>query len=214
MSVRLYGYWRSSAAYRVRIALNLKGVAYEHVGVHLVRNEHAAPDYAAINESQLVPTLDYQGETLTQSPAIITFLDETHPEPPFLPADPVARARVRAMASIIACDIHPIANLRVLRHVKNALGGTQEQVDAWRRHWPEKGLTALETLAARHSRGGRYCFGDELTAADIYLAPQMYNARRAGCEVSRWPTLTAIDTHLLSLPAFAAAAPESQPDAE
>lgn len=211
--MKLYTLFRSSAAFRARIALNLKGVKYESVAKALLKNEHRTPEYLALNPQGLVPALDIGHAVLSQSLAIAEYLDETHPEPPFLPADPLARAQVRSMALAIACDIHPLNNLRVLNYLKTELKHDENAVNAWYRHWIEEGFRGLEVQAREHSRTRRYLFADSVSLADICLVPQMFNARRYHLDLSPFPTLVAISTHLESLPAFAAARPEAQPDA-
>jgi maleylacetoacetate isomerase len=213
--MKLYDYFRSSAAYRVRIALNLKGVAPERAFVHLRRNDQRSEDYLALNPQGLVPMLVADdGAVLTQSLAIIEYLDEAHPAPPLLPATPSERARVRGIALEIACDIHPLNNLRVLQYLKNTLGVSEEQKDAWYKYWIDVGLEALETRLARDPATGRFCHGDAPTLADICLVPQLANARRMNIDVAPFPTLTRIEAAAISLPAFVAAAPAKQPDAE
>ncbi len=214
--MRLYTYFRSSAAYRVRIALNLKGLGYEQVPKHLLRGggEHRLDDYRGINPQGLVPALEHGGRVLGQSLAIIEYLEEIQPEPALLPAAPADRALVRSMALGIACDIHPLNNLRVLEYLKGPLACDQDAVNAWYRHWIAEGFRGLETLALRHSADGRHLFGSAVTLADVLLVPQVYNARRFRCDLAPYPTLAAISDHLESLPAFAAARPEAQPDAE
>lgn len=215
--LRLYTYWRSSAAYRVRIALGLKGLDYEPVPVHLVRNggEHRAESYVAINPQARVPALEHDGRVLTQSLAIIEYLDETWPEPPLLPrGDAAARARVRALAQLVACDIHPVNNLRVIQYLGRHLNVAEDARDAWYRHWIMDGFAALETLLAGSGETGRYCHGDMPTLADVCLVPQVYNARRYRCDLTPFPTIVRIDAACAELPAFAAARPEAQPDAE
>ena len=212
--MKLYTYYRSSAAYRVRIALGLKGIAYEAVPTHLRHGEHMKPEFRAVNPQGLVPVLDDGGTTLTQSLAIIEYLEETHPEPPLLPKAPTDRARVRSMALTIACEIHPLNNLRVLNYLRGSLGLNDERVTAWYRHWIAEGLQSLEQQARELSRDGKHMFGASVTLADVCLVPQMYNARRFNCDLEPYPTLRAIDGYLQTLPAFAAAAPEAQPDAE
>ena len=209
--MKLIGYFRSSAAFRVRIALNLKGVAVEHAFRHLRRGEQRAPDYLELNPQGLVPTLVLDdGTVLTQSLAIIEWLEETHPEPPLLPADPTRRARIRAFAEAIACEIHPVQNLRVLNEVR-ALAG-EEAATGWARRVNEDGLRACEKLLA--SEPGPFCFGDSPTLADICLVPQLANARRFGADLSGLPRLVAADAAAMALPAFADAHPGRQPDAE
>ncbi|HYC02996.1 MAG TPA: maleylacetoacetate isomerase [Azospirillaceae bacterium] len=212
--MKLYTYYRSSAAYRVRIALALKGIEYEAVPVHLLRDggEQLKPGYKAVNPQGLVPALDDGGDLLTQSLAIIEYLDETHPEPRLLPRDPVGRAKVRAISLAIACDIHPINNLRVLNYLRGPLGQPDEQVNAWIRHWVESTLAALEPMVA--ATAGTFCYGDEPGMADLCLVPQLFNARRFSCDLSACPTLVRIDEAARAHPAFHAAAPERQPDAQ
>jgi maleylacetoacetate isomerase len=213
--MKLYDYFRSSAAYRVRIALNFKGLAPERVSVHLRKGAQRADDYLALNPQGLVPALATDdGDMITQSLAIIEWLDETHPQPPLLPADPGGRARVRAVALAIACDIHPLDNLRVLNYLVGTLGATEAQKDGWYKYWIDVGLEALETRLAREGATGRYCHGDAPTIADIYLVPQLANARRVAIDLAPYPTLTRIEAACNALPAFAAAAPARQPDAE
>ena len=210
----LYGYFRSSAAYRVRIALNLKGLAYDNHFIHLQKNDQLAHEYAKLNPQKLVPALVDDGQVLTQSLAIIEYLDETHPEPPLLPKTPAERARVRALAQAIACDIHPINNLRVLRYLVKDLGLPDEKKDQWYRHWVETGLQAVEALLSGNPATGRFCHGDKPTLADICLVPQVANARRFNCGLSACPTVLRIDAECQKLEAFAQAAPGKQPDAE
>ena len=213
--MKLYDYFRSSAAYRVRIALNLKGVAPEREFVHLRRNVQRSEDYLALNPQGLVPMLATDGgAVLTQSLAIIEYLDEAYPAPPLLPATTAERARVRGIALEIACDIHPLNNLRVLQYLKNTLGVSEEQKDAWYKYWIDVGLEALETRLARDPATGRFCHGDAPTLADICLVPQLANARRMNIDVGPYPTLTRIEAAAISLPAFVDAAPAKQPDAE
>jgi maleylacetoacetate isomerase len=212
--VKLYGYFRSSAAYRVRIALRLKGLDYEYVAVHLRKGEQSSPGYRELNAGELVPTLVDDRGTFTQSLAIIEYLDERYPEPALLPSAPEARARVRAIALAIACDIHPIDNLRVLRYLLHTVGASEAVKDAWYRHWIELGLNALEWQLAREAETGEFCHGDSPTLADCCLVPQLANARRTGMSLDAYPTLVRIEARCNTLAAFAAAAPERQPDAE
>jgi maleylacetoacetate isomerase len=213
--MKLYDYFRSSAAYRVRIALNLKGLAPERAFVHLRKGAQRADDYLEVNPQGLVPVLVTDGgNVLTQSLAIIEYLDETHREPPLLPPDPAGRARVRALALAIACDIHPIDNLRVLRYLLHTVGVSEEQKDAWYKYWIDVGLEALERQVARDPDTGRFCHGDAPTLADICLVPQLANARRVDMDLSPYPTLVRIETACKAVPAFAAAEPSRQPDAE
>ena len=211
--MKLYDYFRSSAAYRVRIALNLKGIAYEATSIHLTKEGgyQRKPEYQAINPQMRVPALVLDsGEVLTQSLAIIDYLDETFPQPPFLPTDPIARARVRALSEIIACDIHPLNNTSPLRYLKNVLGQEQAKIDAWYHHWIIEGFNAIETLL----REGPYCGGAQVTLADICLVPQVTNARRLKVPLDAHPKIVAIDAACRKLPAFDKASPEKQPDAE
>jgi maleylacetoacetate isomerase len=211
--VKLYSYFRSSAAYRVRIAFNLKGLSYDTIAIHLQKEggQNLKPEYRAINPLMRVPTLKLDsGELLTQSLAIIEYLDEVHPQPALLPRDPVDRAKVRALAQLIACDIHPINNLGPLRYLKNVLGHDQVKIDAWYHHWVLMGFDALEAMV----QPGPYAFGAEVTLADICLVPQVANARRLKVPLERFPKIVAIDAACAKLPAFDKARPDNQPDAE
>jgi len=214
--MKLYNFFRSSASYRVRIALNLKGLAYEYLPIHLRRSggEQYTPEYRAINPQSLIPTLEDEGRLATQSLAILEYLEEQYPTPPLLPKTPADRATVRAMALAVACEIHPLQNLRVLNYLKNTFHQSEEDTQAWCRHWIEGGLTALEQLVVAVPDHSNFCFGDTPTFADLCLVPQLYNARRFGCDLSRFPTLVEIDETCRALPAFANAVPEKQPDAE
>lgn len=207
----LHGYWRSSAAYRVRIALNLKGLAYGQVSHDLRHGEQRAPDYLAIAPHGLVPALETSAQILIQSPAILEWIEARWPTPALLPTDPDAAAIVRSMAAIIGCDIHPLGNLRVLMALK-AMGQDQATVDGWINRWIGEGFAGLEPLVARHGSG--WCYGDGPTLADCYLVPQIYNARRFGVDLSPYPALLAADEAARALPAFADARPEAQPDAD
>lgn len=207
----MHGYYRSSASYRVRIALNLKGIAYDDVFHHLRKGEQSAPSYLAINPQGLVPTLSWNGLELTQSLAICEYLDEVQPDPALMPGDPLQRARIRAFAQVIACDIHPLQNLKVLKRLK-ALGQDQDSIDAWARWVIEDGLGACAKLLAAGS--GPYCFGSSVTLADICLIPQLANARRFGVDISKWPQIDSIEEACLALDAFQRARPENQSDAE
>lgn len=215
--MKLYSYFRSSAAYRVRIALNLKGLDHETVPVHLLKGggQQRSRDYLMRNPSALVPTLqEDDGWALGQSLAIIEYLDEQYPAVPLLPADARGRARVRAIAQTIACDIHPLNNLRVLQYLKHTLAVGGQSRDAWYRHWVEQGLAVVEALLARDPATGRYCHGDEPGMADACLIPQLANARRLNCALDALPTVLRVERACLVLPAFQQAAPEAQPDAE
>ncbi|MBR0726038.1 maleylacetoacetate isomerase [Bradyrhizobium manausense] len=210
--MKLHGYFRSSAAYRVRIALNLKGLGAEHLPHHLRKGEQCAPAYLAINPQGLVPALESDtGVVLTQSVAIIEWLDETHPNPPLLPKDPLQRARVRAFALAIACDTHPVQNLKVLARLRE-LGLPEEKVQEWAAWVNREGLSACETLVK--DEPGPFCFGDTPTLADLCLVPQLANARRFGVDVAAYPRLLKAEAAAKALPPFANAAPEKQPDAE
>jgi maleylpyruvate isomerase len=210
--MKLHGYFRSSAAYRVRIALNLKGLSADHLPHHLRKGEQRNPAYLTINPQGLVPTLqDDQGAILTQSLAIIEWLDETHPEPPLLPADPLRRAKVRAFAMVVACDTHPVQNLKVLARLRE-LGLPDEQVTGWAAWANREGLAACETLIANEP--GPFCFGAAPTLADLCLVPQLANARRFGVDLAVFPRLLKAETAAKDLKAFADAAPDRQPDAE
>ena len=213
--MKLYAYFRSSAAYRTRIAFNLKGVQCETVEVDLrtAASDQLKPEYRAVNPQGLVPALVIEDTTVAQSLAIIEYLDEVYPEPALLPRSPVDRARVRAMALAVACDMHPLNNLRVLNYLRSQLGHDEDTINAWYRHWIAVGFSGLEQEARRASGDGRYMFGSSVTIADVYIVPQMYNARRFKCDVEPYPTLRGICAHLESLPAFAKAVPEAQPGA-
>jgi maleylacetoacetate isomerase len=210
--MKLFGYFRSSAAFRVRIALNLKGLAHEDAFIHLRRGDQRGDGYRAVNPQGLVPTLEIDGHTLIQSMAIVEYLDETHPEPPLLPPDPVGRARVRALADIVACDIHPLNNLRVLRYLSRPLGHDQAPIETWYNHWIADGFEALERLLVADSRTGDYCDGDRPGLADIALAPQVFNSERYRLDLSPYPTLVRIYANCMKLDAFASAHPNNQPD--
>jgi len=211
--MKLYSFFRSSAAYRVRIALNLKHLAYETISVHLVKDggHNKRPEFRAVNPQMRIPTfVAPTGEVLIQSLAIIEYLDETHPDPPLLPKEPIARAQVRALADVIACDIHPLNNVGPLRYLKNPLGQEQAKIDAWYHHWILEGFEALEALL----QPGPYAFGSEVTLADVCLVPQVANATRFKVPLDRFPKIVAADAACLELPAFDKARPENQPDAE
>jgi len=214
--MKLYTFFRSSASFRVRIALNLKGLKYKQAPIHLRRGggEQLSAAYKAINPQALVPALEDDGNILTQSLAIIEYLEERYPQPPLLPRDPADKALVRSMALIIACEVHPIQNLRVLQYVKKGYNQSDEQVNRWAQHWINLGLAALEQIIVAQPRRGKFCFGDKPTLADICLVPQLGNARRYGCDLSPYPAIIEIEKNCMALPAFADAAPEKQPDAE
>jgi maleylacetoacetate isomerase len=204
---RLFDYFRSSASYRVRIALNLKRIDYESVPLNLVEGGQKGPEYRAINPQGLIPALAIDGRILTQSLAILDYLDSTRPEPPLLPADPADAAHVRALALAVACDIHPLNNLRVLKYLSGPLGQPQEARDSWYRHWIAEGFAALEAMAA--PRSGRFLFGDSPTLADICLVPQLFNARRLEAPLDDYPTLVRADAEANRLQPFAAAHPDA-----
>lgn len=215
--MKLYTYFRSSAAYRVRIALNLKGLAYEAVPVHLLRGggEQLQPAYRKVNPAAMLPSLqEDSGATLTQSVAIIEYLDEAYPETPLLPRDPLGRARVRALALTIACDIHPLGNLRVLKYLVHELKVGDDAKAAWSRHWISEGFTALESMLAASPDTGRFCHGDTPGLADCCLVPQVFNAVRFEVDMARFPTIARIHAACSALDAFSAAHPSKQPDSE
>ncbi|HTQ83849.1 MAG TPA: maleylacetoacetate isomerase [Pseudolabrys sp.] len=211
--MKLYSYFRSSAAYRVRIALNLKGLPYEMVPIHLTRDggQQRKPDFVAVNPQMRVPVLALSGgEVLTQSLAIIEYLDETNPDPPLLPAEALDRAKVRSIAQLIACDIHPLNNLVALQYIKRQLKHEQPEIDAWYHHWVLQGFAALEAMI----EPGPYAFGGRVTLADLCLVPQVFNARRLKVPLEAFPKIVAVDAACLRLSAFDKARPENQPDAE
>lgn len=212
--MKLYGYWRSSAAYRVRIALNLKQLSFDNVPVHLIKNggEQHSDAYKLLNPAQLVPTLIDDGLTLNQSLAIIEYLDEVYPAPALLPQEPAARALARALALDIACDIHPLNNLRVLQYITGPLALTESQKLQWISHWLSTGFAALEQRLQQSA--GQFCLGDDVTLADLCLVPQVYNAQRFSVDMSAYPTISTIHHNCQQLAAFALAAPEQQPDAQ
>jgi maleylacetoacetate isomerase len=204
----LYEYYRSSAAYRVRIALHLKGIDYESRPIDLREDEQRSSEYRAINPQGLVPMLEIDGRRLTQSLAILGYLDQRFPNQPFLPTAAADRAHVVGMAMVVACDIHPINNLRILKYLKNEMGQEQEAIDAWYRHWISEGLPALEALATPGA--GKFLYGDAPTGADICLVPQLYNARRYNVPLDDYPTLLRAEENANKLDAFAAAHPDKQ----
>lgn len=208
----LYSAARSSASFRVRIALKLKDLPHEIVPVSLLKNEHLSDDFKALNPTELVPVLLHEGRRLTQSLAIIEYLEETWPQPPLLPHEPALRAYVRAAALSIACEIHPLNNLRVLRYLVRDMAQSEEQKNAWYRHWVEQGLAQLEAWLAAEGRSGRFVLGDEVTLADVLIVPQIFNARRFDCRLDHVPTIMRIFDQCMSLPAFEAARPEKQAD--
>ncbi|MET0540479.1 MAG: maleylacetoacetate isomerase [Variovorax sp.] len=213
--MKLYNYFRSSASFRVRIALELKGLPYDYIPVHLVKGEHRKEGYASVSASQLVPTLQTDGgELLGQSMAIMEYLDETHPEPALLPSDALGRARVRALAQLVACEIHPLNNLRVLKYLVNQLKVDEDTKNDWYRHWVRVGLEAFERQLAQSPEGSSYCWGDTPTMADCCLVPQIFNAQRFDCDLNGLPrTMAAFET-CMQLDAFRRAQPANCPDAE
>jgi maleylacetoacetate isomerase len=212
--VKLFSYFRSSAAFRVRIALNLKGLPYEPLFVHLAKGDHRKPDYSGKYPQGLLPTLITDGQALSQSLAIIEYLDETHPYPALLPKDPAGRARVRSLALLVACEIHPLNNLRTLQYLKRALGQSEEQIGIWYRHWIADGLGKLEADLGASSAAGKFCFGDAPSLADCCLVPQIFNARRYHSDLAPYPRVMRAFDECMKLEAFARAQPSQQPDAE
>jgi len=211
--MKLYTFFRSSASYRVRIALNHKGLAYEPALISLPKAEHLGGVFKAVSPQGLVPVLDDGKHVLTQSLAIIEYLDEVHPGPKLLPADPFERAYVRALSQIIACEIHPLNNLRVLKYVRKTYGLEEEGVNSWYRHWIAEGFAMMESHLAGHKLSGMYCLGDQLGMADCCLVPQVFNAQRFDCDLSPYPKVMAIHEACMKLPAVIAAQPSAQPDA-
>jgi maleylacetoacetate isomerase/maleylpyruvate isomerase len=207
--VKLYTYFRSSAAYRVRIVLNLKGLPYESVPINLLKGEHRTDGYGAVNPQMRVPSLDIGGPVLIQSPAILEYLDEVHPEPPLLPMGAVYRAKVRAVANLIGCDIHPLNNISVLSYLKHTMGQDQAARDAWYAHWIVEGFNVIEPLL----EPGPFAFGSRPTLADVFLMPQVFNARRFHVSLDPYPKIVSVAAACDALEAFRAAAPENQPDA-
>jgi maleylacetoacetate isomerase len=213
--MKLYGYFRSSAAFRVRIALNLKGLPYEQAFIHLRKNEQSSEDYLELNPQGLVPTLEDDGEVLSQSLAIMEYIDEIHPEPPLLPGHPAARARVRSLAQAIACDIHPIDNLRVLRFLMKPMGLDEQKVEIWFNHWVAVGFAGIERILAEDGQAGEFCQGDEPGLADCCLVPQVFNAARyPSFGMAPYPNIQRIYDNCMALDAVIRATPEKQPDAE
>jgi len=211
--MKLYTYFRSSASYRVRIALALKGLPHEADYVSLPKSEHQADKYRAVNAQGLVPALEEAGHVLIQSLAIIEYLDERYPRPPLLPTDPIDRAYVRAVSQIIACEMHPLNNLRTLKHLRKSYNLDEEGVNAWYRHWIAEGFRMLETYLERENRSGKYCYRDVVTMADCCLVPQVFNAHRYNCDLKPYPTITRICDECMKLDAFTSTQPSRQPDA-
>ena len=213
--MKLYTFFRGSSPFRLRIALNLKGLPYEVVPVHLGKNEHQRPEFGAVNPQQLLPALELDdGQVLTQSLAIMEYLEEKYPVPPLLPKDPVGRARVRALSLLVACEIHPLNNKRTLDYLRSGMGRGEEQVADWYRHWIDDGLAKLEAAMAKTSGGGRFSHGDTPTMADCCLVPQVFNARRYNNDTSNFPTVMRVFAECMQLDAFIRAQPSKQPDAE
>jgi maleylacetoacetate isomerase/maleylpyruvate isomerase len=212
--VKLHTYFRSSAAFRVRIALNLKKIAYEPAFVHLVKGEHRQPAFAAVNRQALLPVLEDGANVLNQSLAIIEYLEETHPQPALLPGNAESRARVRSLSLLVACEIHPLNNLRTLTYLRKGLGQTEEQVATWYRHWIADGLAKVEHELAADQRTGKFSHGDSPTMADCCLVPQIFNARRYDNDLSPYPTVMRVFEACMKLEAFDRAQPSRQPDAE
>jgi maleylacetoacetate isomerase/maleylpyruvate isomerase len=210
--MKLYTFFRSSAAYRLRIALNLKGIDYESAFVSLPKMEHVEADFAAVNPQRRVPALEDGGKVFIQSMAIIEYLDETHVEPPLMPTGAEDRAYVRALSQVISCDIHPLNNVAILKYLENVLGHDAEARQAWYEHWIAEGFTALEALLGESGLAGRFCYRDQVTLADVCLVPQVYNAQRFNCPTGAYPRLMAIFDNCMSLKPFADAAPENQAD--
>ena len=213
--MKLYTFFRGSSPFRVRIALNLKGLAYESSSVHLAKGEQRQPAYSAVNPQSLVPALVLDdGHVLTQSLAIIEYLDETHPEPRLIPADPLGRARVRALSLIVACEIHPLNNARTLAHLRKGMKQTEDQVNAWYRPWVADGLAKVESSLTHFAGTGKFCHGDAPTMADCCLVPQVFNAKRFECDTQPYPTVMRVFDECMKLDAFDRAQPAKQPDAE
>ncbi len=211
--MKLYTFFRSSAAFRMRIALNCKGLAYEALPVSLPKDEHKLARYLAVHPQGLVPALEDDGKVFVQSLAMMEYLEETHPQPPLLPATAGDRAYVRAVAQIIACEIHPLNNLRTLRYLKKSYGLDEEGVNTWYRHWIAEGLYGLEVFIATSNKSGKYCYRDQVTVADCCLVPQVFNAQRYKCDLAPYPAITRIFAECMRLDAFIAAQPGKQPDA-
>jgi maleylpyruvate isomerase len=211
--MKLHNFWRSGTSHRTRIALNLKGLDYEYIAVHLGKEAHLSDAFKAINPQQLVPALEMGDQVLIQSPAILEWLEERHPEPALLPADVDARARVRALAAIVGCDIHPVNNRRILETLRKTYGADEAAINTWCGTWIGAGFDAYEALLAADAARGRFSFGDAPTLADVYLIPQIESARRFKVDLSRWPLIAAVESACMALEAFQQAAPAAQPDA-
>ena len=211
--MKLYTFFRSSAAFRVRIALNFKGIAYEPQFVNMPKDEHKIPSYKSVHPQGLVPALDDGGKIYVQSLATMEYLEETHPLPPLMPTNPEDRAYVRAVAQIVACEMHPLNNLRTLRYVKKSYGVDDEGINTWYRHWVAEGFAGLESYLAGTGKTGRYCYRDQVTIADCCLVPQVFNAQRYNCDLAPYPTIMRIFSACMKLPPFIDAQPSKQPDA-
>ncbi len=211
--MQLYNFFRSGTSHRLRIALNLKGLDYEYVAIDLRREEHSSPAFKALNPQGLVPALAHRDMVLIQSPAIIEWLEERYPHPALLPADAEGRARVRAMAALVGCDIHPINNRRILEYLRHTLGCDESAVETWCQHWIADGFTALEALLAADATRGDFCFGHSPSLADVYLVPQVESARRFNVDLTPYPNIVAVDRACAALDSFQRAAPAQQPDA-
>ena len=211
--MKLHNFWRSGTSHRTRIALNLKGLSYEYIAVHLGKEAHLTEAFKAVNPQQLVPALDTGEQVLIQSPAIIEWLEEKYPTPALLPADADGRQRVRALAAIVGCDIHPINNRRILEYLRKSFGADEAAINAWCGTWITAGFDAYEALLAADTRRGAFSFGHTPTIADVYLIPQIESARRFQVDLSRWPLIAGVEQACMALPAFQAAAPARQPDA-
>jgi len=211
--MKLYTFFRSSASFRVRIAMNYKGLKYEPAIVSLPKGEHLETKYRSVNSQGLVPALDDAGRILTQSLAIIEYLDEVHPEPKLLPSDPLDRAYVRALSQIVACEIHPLNNLRTLKYIRKTYGLDDDGVNAWYRHWIAEGFEMMESFLKRERKHGKFCFRDQVTMADCCLVPQVFNAQRYNCDLNPYPAVMRLHEECMKLEAFIAAQPSRQPDA-
>ncbi len=212
--MKLYTYFRSSSSFRVRIALNLKGLSYEPEFVHLVKGEQSSDDYKEINPQGLIPALEVDGDVLSQSIAIIEYLEDCYPNMPLLPMGALARARVRSMVSLVTAEIQPLNNIAVLGYLKNELDQEKAAVDEWYEHWVDRGFTALEEMVVRYGGKDGFCYGGAVSMADVFFYPQIWNARRFNCDVSKFPNLVRIEERLSKVEAFIDASPENQPDAE
>jgi maleylacetoacetate isomerase/maleylpyruvate isomerase len=212
--MKLYTYFRSSSSFRVRIALNLKGLSYEPEFIHLVKGEQKSLNYRGLNPQGLIPALEVDGDVLSQSIAIIEYLEDCHPDTPLLPTGALARARVRSMVNLVTAEIQPLNNIAVLHYLKSPLGHDQAEVDKWYDHWVSRGFSALEEMVKSYGGLDGFCYGGSVTMADVFFYPQIWNARRFNCDVSQFPNLLRVEEHLSKIDAFIKASPENQPDAE